>query len=125
MNLLNKTKFYILFFLCALQPLQAQETLVPILINTEGEVITNKSNIVVNVASLKSDSGRRDKYISRKSLESNTYPEALINIKKINNLPWPIPKNDSSEIEIIGDMTAHGVTQQITWKTKINFLMYH
>ena len=92
-----------------------------ILINTDGEVITNKSNIVVNVASLKSDSGRRDKYISRKSLESNTYPEALINIKKINNLPWPIPKNDSSEIEIIGDMTAHGVTQQITWKTKINF----
>ena len=41
MNLLNKTKFYILFFLCALQPLQAQETLVPILINTEDNKETN------------------------------------------------------------------------------------
>ena len=33
MNLLNKTKFYILFFLCAIQLLQAQETLVPTLIS--------------------------------------------------------------------------------------------
>ncbi|MFL2641963.1 MAG: YceI family protein [Dehalococcoidia bacterium] len=89
--------------------------------NESGKIIQNNSTIVVNVNSLKSDSGRRDRYISRKSLESDKYPEATINIKKINNMPWPLPESGSVEVEIIGDMNVHGVTDEVTWKTDVNF----
>ena len=92
-----------------------------IVLDKNGNIINEKSIIIVNVKSLKSDNGRRDKYISRKSLESNTYPEAKISIKKIEGLPWPLPDSGESDITIIGDMTAHGVTDQITWDTKVNF----
>ena len=87
----------------------------------DGKIIQQNSTIIVNVNSLKSDSGRRDRYISRKSLESDKYPEATINIKKINNMPWPLPNNGSVEVEIIGDMNVHGVTDEVTWVTKVNF----
>ena len=92
-----------------------------IVLDKNGNVINEKSIIIVNVKSLKSDSGKRDKYISRKSLESSTYPEVKISIKKIDNLPWPLPNNGENDITIIGDMTAHGVTDQIAWNTKVNF----
>ena len=87
----------------------------------DGKIIKDTSTIIVNVSSLKSDSGRRDRYISRRSLESDKYPEAVINIKKINDLPWPLPNNGSYEIEIIGDMLVHGVTDEVAWKTIVNF----
>lgn len=86
-----------------------------------GKIIKDTSTIIVNVSSLKSDSDRRDRYISRRSLESDKYPEAVINIKKINDLPWPLPNNGSYEIEIIGDMLVHGVTDEVTWKTIVYF----
>ena len=76
-------------------------------LDKNGNVISEKSIIIVNVQSLKSDNGRRDRYISRKSLETNTYPEAKIVVTKIENLTWPVPKNGTGEIIIIGDMTAH------------------
>jgi len=90
-------------------------------LDKNGNVISEKSIIIVNVQSLKSDNGRRDRYISRKSLETNTYPEAKIVVTKIENLTWPVPKNGTGEIIIIGDMTAHGVTNQISWNTTVNF----
>ena len=86
-----------------------------------GKIIESTSEIIVNVSSLKSDSSRRDRYISRRSLESDKYPEAIINIKKINDLPWPLPNDGSYEIEIIGDMLVHGVTDEVSWKTIVNF----
>ncbi|MBM02040.1 MAG: hypothetical protein CL762_04920 [Chloroflexi bacterium] len=90
-------------------------------LDKNGNVISEKSIIVVNVNSLKSDNGRRDRYISRKSLETNTYPEVKIVVTKIENLTWPISKNGTGEIIIIGDMTAHGVTDQVAWNTTLNF----
>ena len=36
-------------------------------------------------------------------------------------MPWPLPNNGSVEVEIIGDMNVHGVTEEITWETKVNF----
>jgi polyisoprenoid-binding protein YceI len=92
-----------------------------IVFDKDGNIIKEKSNIIVNVESLKSDSGRRDKYIARRSLETNTYPEAKISIKKIEGLFWPLPENGSSDIQIIGDMHAHGVVSEVIWDTTINF----
>ena len=92
-----------------------------IVFNKDGNIIKEKSNIIVNVQSLKSDSGRRDKYIARRSLETNTYPEAKIYVKKIEGLSWPLPENGSSDIQIIGDMDAHGVVREVIWDTTINF----
>ena len=50
----------------------------------DGKIIKDTSTIIVNVSSLKSDSGRRDRYISRRSLESDKYPESVINLSLIH-----------------------------------------
>ena len=92
-----------------------------IIFNKDGNIIEDESKITVNVNSLKSDSSRRDRYISRRSLESEKYPEATIFIKEIRNLPWPLPESGSAEINIIGDMNVHGVTDRIAWDTDVNF----
>ena len=92
-----------------------------IIFNKDGNIIEDESKITVNVNSLKSDSSRRDRYISRRSLESEKYPEATIFIKEIKNLPWPLPESGSAEINIIGDMNVHGVTDRIAWDTDVNF----
>ena len=92
-----------------------------IIFNKDGNIIEDESKITVNVNSLKSDSSRRDRYISRRSLESEKYPEATIFIKEIRNLPWPLPESGSAEINIIGDMNVHGVTDRIAWDTEVNF----
>tara|TARA_B100000676_G_scaffold104759_1_gene104525 strand:- start:1186 stop:1905 length:720 start_codon:yes stop_codon:yes gene_type:complete len=92
-----------------------------IIFNKNGNIIEDESKITVNVNSLKSDSSRRDRYISRRSLESEKYPEATIFIKEIRNLPWPLPESGSAEINIIGDMNVHGVTDRIAWDTDVNF----
>lgn len=86
-----------------------------------GNIVQENSNIIVNVKSLKSDSSRRDKYLSKRSLKSNEFPKATISIKKIENLPWPLPKSGTQLVSITGDMTAHGVTDEITWDTSVNF----
>lgn len=92
-----------------------------IIFTKNGNIIEDESKITVNVNSLKSDSSRRDRYISRRSLESEKYPEATIFIKEIRNLPWPLPESGSAEINIIGDMNVHGVTDRIAWDTDVNF----
>tara|TARA_B100000575_G_scaffold11423_1_gene8376 strand:+ start:1586 stop:2353 length:768 start_codon:yes stop_codon:yes gene_type:complete len=92
-----------------------------IIFTKNGNIIEDESKITVNVNSLKSDSSRRDRYISRRSLESEKYPEATIFIKEIKNLPWPLPEIGSAEINIIGDMNVHGVTNKIIWDTEVNF----
>src|SRR5438270_6095039 len=45
-----------------------------LLVNPNGSVVTDSSRIVVNVAALKSDKDRRDKFIKEHTMETDKYP---------------------------------------------------
>ena len=89
---------------------------------TYQEVKKESSNIIVDLASLKSDEAKRDRYLRRNSLETTTFPEARFIIEEIKGLKWPIERNNGmEEIELVGHMTIHGETKPLNWDVKLSF----
>ena len=78
------------------------------------------SNSILNIdlSSLKSDESNRDNYLKRNSLETDKFPEAVFEIKDIIGLNTEslmnTGKNDF-EMQLVGDLTIHGVTKTKTW----------
>lgn len=87
-----------------------------ITISSEGKLIPKESRFVVNLKSLKSNEVKRDNYIRENALESNKFPEAIFEITSIEGLQSPLPTTGSIKVYLTGDMTVHGVTQEITWE---------
>ena len=81
------------------------------------------SNSILNIdlSSLKSDESNRDNYLKRNSLETDKFPEAVFEIKDIIGLDTEslmnTGKNDF-EMQLVGDLTIHGVTKTKTWNSK-------
>ena len=86
-----------------------------------GTVDAERSKITVGVRSLQSDSGRRDRYIQRNSLESNQYPEVTIAVTEIRGLAWPLPTSGEATFEMVGDLTIRDQTRSVTWETTATF----
>ena len=82
----------------------------------DASVDSAKSKITVDMASLKSDSDRRDGYVRSNTLETNKYPTAEIVVKSTPGLPWPLPSSGEVSFQIVGDVTIHGVTKELTWE---------
>lgn len=82
----------------------------------DGSIDSAQSKITVDMASLVSDSNRRDGYIRSNTLETNNYPTAELVVKSTPGLPWPLPSSGEVTFEIVGDMTIHGVTRELTWR---------
>ena len=94
-----------------------------IVLNEEGEIISESSTIIVDMSTLKSDKPRRDNYLRNNALETSKYPEAKFIIEEVQGMKWPIGKNIGSvDLELIGKMTVHGVSKPLTWTVEGNVL---
>ena len=94
-----------------------------IVLNEEGEIISESSTIIVDMSTLKSDKPRRDNYLRNNALETSKYPEAKFIIEEIQGMKWPIGKNIGSvDLELIGKMTVHGVSKPLTWLVEGNVI---
>jgi polyisoprenoid-binding protein YceI len=75
----------------------------------EGNTVT-EATFEVDVTTLQSDEERRDDRIRSSGLESDTFPTATFVLTE------PVPLGDepvSATIDVLGDLTVHGVTQPI------------
>ena len=94
-----------------------------IVLDSSGGIKSDVSSIIVDLSSLKSDEARRDRYLSRNSLETSKFPEARFVIEEIKGMKWPLEKNSElMEIELVGQMTIHGATKPVNWSVEVNFL---
>ena len=82
----------------------------------DGSIDSAQSKITVDMASLVSDSNRRDGYVRSNTLETNKYPTAELVVKSTPGLLWPLPSSGEVAFQIVGDMTIHGVTKELTWQ---------
>ena len=82
----------------------------------DGSIDSAQSKITVDMASLVSDSNRRDGYVRSNTLETNKYPTAELVVKSTPGLLWPLPSSGEVAFQIVGDMTIHGVTKELTWE---------
>ncbi|HEX7023540.1 MAG TPA: YceI family protein [Gemmatimonadales bacterium] len=93
-----------------------------LVLDEKGGVVPGPSRIVVNVAELRSDRDRRDGYVRRRILESDSFPTATLAPTVIRGLPWPLPASGQAPLTLAGDLTVKGVTRPTTWNVTANFV---
>jgi polyisoprenoid-binding protein YceI len=86
-----------------------------------GRVVAEQSRITADMASLQSDSGRRDGYVRENTLETGRFPTAEFVLREAPGLPVPLPTSGEERFQLVGDLTVHGVTRPVTWEVTARF----
>ncbi len=85
-----------------------------------GDVSIANSTFTVDISTLTSDSGRRDRAIRERWLESSKYPSATFVATDVQNLPADAGFGKDVLFQVAGDMTIRDVTQPLTWDMTAN-----
>lgn len=90
-----------------------------IVIRADGTVDSSQSRLVVDVRTFVSDQDRRDNFLRRRILEVEQFPVAVFVPRRIEGSPLPSEDSETGfpivGFQLVGDMTFHGVTREITW----------
>ncbi|MEX1018653.1 MAG: YceI family protein [Litorilinea sp.] len=81
------------------------------------QVQLGENSFVVDLRTLTSDSGQRDRRIRDGWLESNTYPWAEFNATEVRNFPADAAEGQDIQFELVGEMTIREVTQPLVFNT--------
>lgn len=90
-----------------------------IVLGADGRVQPAESRITIDLRPLKSDKDRRDGYVQRRLLETETYPNATLAITAIRGLPTPLPTGGQFTVTIEGQLTIKGVTRPTSWPAQV------
>jgi len=71
--------------------------------------------ITIDLSALASDSGQRDNYIRRNSLESSKFPLARFKPSAITGLPSTYKEGDELKFKMTGDMTVRDTTIPVSF----------
>lgn len=85
-----------------------------IALGSDGAILTDHSRFVVDLASIESDSQRRDNYVRRRVFQSDSFPDAVFVPTGIEGVALPLPAGEVT-FRITGDMTIHGISRPTTW----------
>jgi polyisoprenoid-binding protein YceI len=77
------------------------------------------STFQADLRTLKSDKVRRDNDVKRFFLETDDFPIATFVISEVDGLDAPLPKGQPVSFKIIGELTAHGVTETVIWDATV------
>lgn len=80
-----------------------------------GALDLTQSQIVVDLNAFRTDSGSRDNYIKRTTLEVEKFPNASFVPTKMEGLPSPLPAAGTASFQLSGTTTIHGVQRELTW----------
>ena len=92
-----------------------------IVFNKDGK-IANSSILEIDLRTLKSDKNRRDRYLKKNSLQSDTFPKAEFKPQNLEGLPWPLPTSGKYSGTLSGIMSLHGKTKPLTWIINVEFM---
>jgi polyisoprenoid-binding protein YceI len=87
-----------------------------IVLDDAGKVIPGRSKITVDLRTLKSDRERRDGFIQRRTLETETHPMAVLEVTGITGLAHPLATSGVLAFALTGNLTIHGTTKPTTWQ---------
>ncbi len=86
-----------------------------------GNVIPEASRIVVGVANLKSDRDRRDGYVRRRVLVTDSFPNVELVVTKVTGIRLPVPESGKRSFTLDGNLTVRGVTRATRWVVNADF----
>ena len=84
----------------------------------DGSFDAAKSKLTFDLHTLKSDQDMRDGYVQTRVLETDKFPTATFVPRKLQGVTLPLPSPDrpsgQTGFQLIGDLTLHGVTKEVT-----------
>ena len=88
----------------------------------DGGVISDESGIVLQAATFKTDSDRRDRFVRERTLQTTEFPAISFRPTSVEGMPWPLDEA-SGEVEftITGDLTIRDQTREVTWDVVAEF----
>ena len=85
-------------------------------VDAQGRVVRDSSRIVVTLKSLKSDRERRDGFLQRRTLQTDSFPTVTLVPTAIRGTTGGLPTSGSATFELLGDLTIRGVTRPTVWQ---------
>ena len=94
-----------------------------VVLNPDGSIDASKSKLTVDLRTLKSDQQMRDGYIQGRTLETEKFPMLEFVPRRAVGLSAPLPAGMQAQsgFQLVGDMTLHGVTNEVTWNVVATF----
>lgn len=89
--------------------------------DASGKVIRDESKFTLQAGTFVSDQNRRDGYVRGRLLESDDYPTITFVPSEVRGVKPPVPKSGSAQIQLLGDLTVHGVTRPTVWNGTVDF----
>jgi polyisoprenoid-binding protein YceI len=86
-----------------------------LVLDEQGRVVAAESKFTANLATLKSDRDRRDSFIKRRTLQTDSFPTAVLAPRELKGAPNPLPSSGAFSFDLVGDLTIHGVTKATLW----------
>ena len=87
-----------------------------LVLEADGRVVRDSSRFVIDLASMTTDSERRDNYVRRNTLETEAHPTAVFVPAELRGLTFPLPAMGDVAFTMVGDLTIKGVTRPTTWQ---------
>jgi polyisoprenoid-binding protein YceI len=85
------------------------------LVTLDGPVVVAPSRIEVEAARITSDQLARDIVVRRESLQTDRYPLVVFVPLQIVGLPWPLPREGSIEVDVLGELRVRDVARRVSW----------
>lgn len=78
------------------------------------------SNFAVDMRTLVTDESRRDNYLRSNTLQSDEFPFATFVVASVEGIDGPLAEAEggATAVQLLGDLTLHGVTQPVTWEAE-------
>jgi polyisoprenoid-binding protein YceI len=92
-----------------------------IALDADDRVLRDDSRFVIDLASLQTDQDRRDNYVRRNTLATDSFPSLTLVPREITGLPTPLPTSGEHRFRLLSDVTLRGVTKPIFWNVTATF----
>ena len=87
-----------------------------LVVDAQGKVVKDASRILVDLKGLKSDSERRDGFLQRRTLQTDSFPTVTLVPTAFRGATAGLPTAGSATFELLADLTVRGVTRPTVWQ---------
>ena len=77
------------------------------------------SRFDIDLRTLKSDSARRDNFLYKNTLQTETYPLATFVLRGVEGLDQPLAEGQETPLVLIGDLTLRDTTKLVAWDATV------
>lgn len=92
-----------------------------IVFDERGAIVAAQSEFIIDLASIATDSDRRDNYVRRNTLATAAHPSARFVPTGVTGLPFPLPASGEAQFRLTGTLTIREVTKPVSWDVTARF----